>query len=322
MLFPLVLLVFLLAPLPTVAVTFPVLEDPLTVEVVPTSPVPGQVVQVRSSYFAQNPEGVHYSWSVNGRTVDQGVGVKNITVEVGPLGSRTSVSLTVTENGVVKGQKTVAIQPADVDIVWEADTAHIPFVSNRPLPNADSTIVAVAVPHIVRTSGTRVSANDLVYSWKINRSSTPSLVGYGKNVFTFSSPQFKNQFSVGVTVTTREGDITAEKSITITPVEPSVLFYENAPLLGTRFDRAINDELVLSGEEVTVSAYPLSLSGATALQYEWRANGRVVEASPEDPRTITFRKTGEGRGYFTIELSVSQFQALFNRVKSSFLLTF
>lgn len=317
------LCIFLISvPFAVSANIFPVLDDPLELELIPAVPKPGEVVRIHARLFTENPSGATYVWRVNGQVVDQGVGRTAITRTAGGLGSTTIVELSVSMNGAVIAEESVAIRPAGVDILWEADTARIPLIPHLPRPNGDSRITAVAVPHIVRASGARIAASDLVYTWRVNRSSTPARSGYGLQTLTLRAPQFENPFSITVAVSTREGDIRAEETIVIRPERPSVLFYEQAPLLGLRLDRAIRDSFVMQGEEVTVGAFPLSMNDDGFSLYRWSANRTDVAPSEDDPRTITFRRTGEGRGFFTIEFSAEGFQTLFERARASFLLTF
>lgn len=312
---------FFFIPLFLSANIFPVLDAPIEFEITPSAPKAGEIVRVHAHLSIENPLGATYVWRVNGQVVDQGVGRVAITRTLEGLGSATTIAVSVSVSGSVIAERSVTLRPASVDIIWEANTAQIPLVTHLPKPNGDSQITAVAVPHIVRANGTRVSANDLVYTWNINRSRTPARSGYGLQTFTFSTPQFENPFSVYVSVTTRDGDIQAEESVVIFPERPSVIFYEQAPLLGLRVDRAVRESVTLQGEEVTISAFPLTINEGIITSYEWRANRQTVTPSEEDPRTITFRRTGEGRGLFTIEFSAEGFQSLFERVRSSFLLT-
>lgn len=311
-------LLFFALPLIAGANLLPTLEAPISLQVVPQSPKPGDIVRIEAKYSGENAIGASYVWRVNGAVVDQGVGVRAVTVTLPSLGGSTTVSVSISESGIVRGEASTTIRPADVDIVWEGSVPLIPFVERRGLANGDSTITASAIPHIVR-GGARVSASDLVYTWTVNRSSTPFRSGYGLQTVSLTTPQFENPFSLGVRVATREGDIVAEDSVVIRPVRPSILFYERPPLLGLRYDQELGDGFVLQEEEGTVMAFPVD--STQALSLEWRANGREIEPE-EDPRMVTFRKTGEGRGYFTIELTATGFQALFERARESFLLTF
>lgn len=318
MAFRLALGVLLATPLFTSAVFIPTLGSSLDVSIFPEFPRAGEAVTLRAENIA-NGAGATYVWRVNGSVIDQGIGVRAITITAGGLGSETIVSVSASENGSVVGEKTILIHPADVDIVWEGNTYTPPFLPLRPLPNPSSSVKLLAVPHIVR-DGARAAASDLVYTWRINRSQAPVASGYGRNVITATPPQFANAFEVSVVAATRDGAVQAEGVAVIRPAIPEVVIYENAPLLGIIFEKAVGDEFVLKDTETSFSAFPLYVASADAPEYEWRLNGNAV--SGNSPRDITFRREGEGGGVYTVEFSLQNALALFERVATKFSLRF
>jgi hypothetical protein len=308
-------------PLAAYAEIIPTLPDSLEVVVIPETPTPGEMVIVRAANYSGNPANTRYVWTVNGKVAAEGFGATQVSFTAGALGVGTRVTVTATENGVTRGTRVLTVTPADVDVVWEGNTETPPFYIGLPLPNGSSHITAVAMPHIFR-NGTRIPAADLVYEWTVNGSSKLALAGYGRTAFTTAPPQFLNTFSISVRVATREGDVAARRTITIRPTQPEVVVYERAPLLGMRFDRAIPGTVSLAGGEATFVAYPMYANAALSSAYRWTVDGNPVEATGASPREITFRKSGEGRGRFSIQFSLEDASRLFNRAKDSFTVTF
>lgn len=83
---------------------------------------------------------------------------------------------------------------------------------------------------------------------------------------------------------------------------PFVRIYENDPLLGIRYDRAISGSYTISGAETTLYAAPFSLpttGGAPFIQ--WFLNG----SSAQTGNSITLRPTGSGEGNASLSLVAS-----------------
>mgnify|MGYP000285952026 CR=1 FL=1 len=310
----------LVVPLPIFAALFPSFNGALEVSLSPSSPQAGEVVTARVENISSSGS-THFVWKINGTVVDQGIGITQTTFSVKGLGSATTVSVSATENGVPRGEKTLVIRPAEVDIVWEGNTATPSFYSGLPLPNPDSTITLLAVPHLIQ-NGARVSADDITYTWFVNNSQKPADFGYGRKKITLTPPQFLNEFFVSVEAKTRGGDIVAKNTVVIAPQRPSVLVYEKAPLLGFLFEEAVTDSFSLTENEVTFVAFPLYINRTSSPTYQWSINGESVSAVEGNPREITFRREGVGSGRHAVGFSFESAQVLFERAATNFLITF
>lgn len=315
----LVLAVLLSAPLFASAELIPVLGGALELSTFPAAPRARDTVTVRAENVL-SPGNTTFVWRVNGAVVEQGLGRSAITVTVGTLGAPTTVSVSATENGIVRAQKTITITPAEVDIVWEGNTSVPPFYAGLPLTNPSSTLTLSAVPGIVKSS-MRVPANELVYSWYVDDSRTALAVGTGKSSVVMETPQFANPFTVRVIAETRDGTVRAEAHADIRPVQPEIVVYEEAPLLGLIFSRALGNVFHLAEEEVTLRAFPLYVSRLDAPAYAWRLNGSPIVDTSDDGRGVTFRKSGRGGGAFSVEFSLENASLLFERARTTFLLT-
>lgn len=315
-----VLGIFLLMPLSVFALSIPTLAPSLAISASPSSPAAGDTVTLRAENLP-SPGATTFLWRVNGAVVDQGVGVSAITITAGVVGSETRISVIASQGGSVLGEVSFVLRPAEVDIVWEGDTYTPPFFEGLPLPNPSSTLTLLAIPSIVE-NGVRVSANNLVYTWYVNGGAVPVASGFGRQSVVVRSPQFSNPFSVGVMVETLSGAVSASKAISITPVDPVVVVYEKAPLLGVRFERAINDSFALPSDEVTFIAFPLYVGNPTSPSYEWRLNGSVVPGNGGTGREITLRREGVGSGRYTLSFSFENVRALFERASAAFSVSF
>ncbi len=316
----LVALFLALFPLAAFAQIIPTIGPALELAATPENPGAGETVTVRALNLGATGSAT-FVWRVNGRVVDQGIGVSAISVTVGELGEPTVVSVTASNGGTVLGERTLTITPAGVDIVWEGVTYTPPLYPGRALPNPSSAITLHAIPNVV-SGGNRVSSGNLVYSWYINSSQAPTASGYGRSTLTIRPPQFTNSFTVRVRAETSDGSVSASGATTIEPVSPEILFYERSPLIGYRFNRAIENSYALGGEEVTVGAFPLYVGDADTPTYRWTLDGRTIEETSQNGREVTFRRSGSGSGAFGVTLTLENAAALFERARSNFLLTF
>jgi hypothetical protein len=315
------LVLALITPLAAGAVVIPILPPPLEIQASPEAPVPGATVTVSAKSYSGNPDETTYTWTVDGRVVDQGLGRNVITVTAGVLGSATVVVVTATEGATSRGEASVTIRPADVDIVWEGATYVPPFSGILPLPNGGSRITFVAIPQVEGSNGSR-DPGALIYTWRVNNGQSPALAGRGKSVFVVSTPpRFANPFSVSVEAATSDGSARARRSVTIEPATPSIVVYEVAPLLGIRFDRAMQGSFALM-DEASFEAFPLYIGeGDPTAVTSWTVNGTKQEAG-DKPREITLRKTGEGAGRYAIGFSYASAVRIFEQAAKSFTLTF
>jgi hypothetical protein len=314
-------LIVLGAPFAASAQTIPTLLPSLEIAASPAAPAPGALVTLSVQSFSGNPSETAYVWTVNGKTVDQGLGRNAITVTAGPLGSETLVSVSALEGTTDRGTASVTIRPADVDIVWEGKTYVPPLSGILPLPNGESPMTFVAVPQVIGADGTH-TADALIYTWWVNDGQAPAASGRGLSTFTLAPPRFSNPFSVSVEVATPDGSAHAARSVTIEPVTPQALLYEVAPLLGIRFDRAIGDTVGIT-DEATFEAFPLYITpGDTSATAAWTVNGTTAQSKNGNARQITLRKTGTGAGQYAIGFTYASASRMFEQAERSFTLTF
>lgn len=316
----LLFVVLVALPLSAFSQTIPTVSPALELRTIPSNPTAGDTVTVRAENVA-SVGNTTFVWTVDGRVVDQGIGISGISVTVGALGTPTTVSVRATEGGILRGERTLTITPAAVDVVWEGLTYTPPFYNGLPLPNPSSEVRLLAIPHVL-VGGTRVAAGNLVYTWYVNSSQTPTLTGYGRTTLTVRPPQFANDFTVRVRVATPDGSVSTERALTIEPVQPEILFYERAPLLGYLFNRAVVDSYALNEEEVTFGAFPLYVGDLDSPRYGWSLNGTSVDETSQGGREVTFRRSGAGSGVFTVAFNLENSRALFERARSNFLLSF
>jgi len=299
--------------------------SPFVIEIIPTYPRPGDSVTIRVNSFTIDLDQAQIAWSIDGRTTAQGAAVKEVSFTAGPLGSRTIIGISALVEGLLFSDQ-VVIQPVDINLIWQADTYVHPFYSGKALAGSEANFTIVALPRVVNTFGSLVSADDLVFTWKENGRVLGSQSGRGKNILRIVGPRIFNTTQIEVAASTVAESVTAKRILTLRSVSPAIIFYENSPLLGMRFEKALPSPFELKREEITVTAHPFFFSSSERVssdfQYKWVINGSSIEAPPGDNSSLVLRQTGSGAGFATISLTIQNLKEVLQRARSSFSVNF
>ena len=287
----------------------------------PAYPTPNQAVTLtaRSSV----PKGAYlYSWTVNGSLLTEGYDLTTVTIISGAGGTETSVEVVlIDDEGDVVGSDIYVVRPGSVEIIWEGKTYVPPFYRGKPYPNGDSQITLQAIPHL-SSGGKEFSDGDLVYQWEVDGKNLGSQSGYGKSSLTIRPTSFRNTTTVTVVVETRDG-LNAAKGVAAIPiVAPKIIVYEDTPLGGLQFNRAIPANFAFTGTEMTFWAVPFFTIDPKILTYGWTLNGSPFELDSTEPSVATFRKTGEGGGTFSVGITAQKSGHIFEKAAKTFNLIF
>jgi len=259
-------------------------------------------------------------WYVDGVETASGVGLSEIDVTAGPLGSNTRVEAVLSEGGFKRALAEAIIRPVAMDVLWESDSYTPPFYRGRALPSAGTNLLVEAKPYFRNTNGSNVPIEDIVFTWSKNGYAVAGVSGKGKNKVTLPSPSLYGSDSVSVKARTLDGVFAIEKSVRIPSTEPLLNLYEDHPLFGTLYHRALGEQTVIFGEETSFTAIPYFASALNpndrSLQYEWSVGGTPIENSLTQPNTITINARGSSGNAF-VELLLSHASNLFFRADGS-----
>lgn len=287
----------------------------------PSYQTPGTLVTLR--VFTRSSEGLFlYSWSVDGVELASGVDLEEITVTAGAAGESkvVRVQVTNTESGT-SGQATYIIRPAVVDLVWEGNTYTPPLYLGKAFPTGESEIVVEAIPQM-QVGDELATKNNLIFNWEVDGEKRKSSSGYGKSVFRTSPTKFRYSTVITVTVSTPDDALSARSSVSIPTRSPGVIIYEEKPLAGTWFTKAVPATAPLTGDEITFRAVPFFVVNPQALTYTWTLNREPFATAGEAPSLAVFRKTGEGTGEFPVGVTIQKTNSIFERASASFRLAF
>src|SRR3989344_8158938 len=239
-----------LAPLRALSQNF---TDPGAIPILiePEFPKPGNTVTISIEDYGPTMARTKISWFVNGTLTQEGVGLRQFSTRVGELGSATTVLIRAGGN-----TRTVVLRPAHVDLLSEAVESYTPpFYRGKGLAAHGARVKIIAYPFLIAPNGAKIPAKDLVYTWSQNGTVLGNSSGYGRNAIIVANNSIVQQESlVTVTVASLSNETQASGAILVSPAEPEVIFYEDHPLLGIRYNQALPPQYSLEQDELTVLA--------------------------------------------------------------------
>lgn len=226
----------------------------------PELPGPYQDVTITLESYAINIDASRITWIVNNEKILSGVGEKKITVKTKNLGEPLLVEVQVKWNQVDTLIKRVRIEPAYVDLLWEAVNSYTPpFYKGKALPASESILRVVALPSGV------IGNDQFVYTWEHNGNVQQDQSGFKKHSFEARNNFFDKKFVVDVNVTGRLTPFRARASLVVPRFDPEIHFAINNPL-GVPVAQ-INNGFRINGKFNTLVAHPYYFSVKEGLKY-------------------------------------------------------
>lgn len=288
-------------------------EGEIRIETNPSNPQPYKDVVVNISSYATDLNKAVITWQVGQKTVLSGIGKTSYSFKTQGVDSVTIINITISPAGSVNTiTKKIAITPSETEIMWESVGGHTPpFYKGKSLPISGGLIKTVAIPN---TNTIKSGSGSLTYTWKNNDSVVLDASGYNKNSYTFKNSMFDGNNKISVIVSSINGNYAAEKTIQIPIYKPKIVFYKKSPTDGILYNNALNENQIITDEEITIIAesYYLSLKGNEKdLIYSWKINGKEIQ-TPSTKTELTVRPTSRG-GYATINLMIENINELFQK---------
>ncbi|PCI27806.1 hypothetical protein COB55_05035 [Candidatus Wolfebacteria bacterium] len=285
------------------------LSDVLDVQVSPEYPRAFESVNISVRSYNSDFNRANITWYLNGTPELKGIGKTNFTFKTSGVGQTTTVRMDARTAGGGIVSRTFSFRPGDVDLLWEADTYTPPFYKGKKLHSNEGTLRVVALPTILEKDGSIANPKNLVYKWRLGSKVMDDESGFGKQSITFHKDvTFKSNFNVTVVVSTLDDSSSAQSTLRVTPVNPLVILYENNPVLGVMYNKALSTEetLSLTENEVSISAHPfffdVTSASSNRLNYRWFMNGKSLD-TPKIPNDLTLRKIGgSGRAQLRLRL--------------------
>ncbi len=238
--------------------------------------------------------------SIAGKVLYKGA-VQPISIALGKAGSVTSVKVTISSGGIPYTQ-TLFLQPQDVVLITEPISSAPPLYLGMPSVPIEGGVRIVAMANLRDARGKTIDPAALSYSWTVNDAQIANSSGIGKQSIMVASPLQYRARPVSVRVMSQDGSLFGGASLSLVAEEPSVRIYQNDPLLGIRFDRALLGGYAIATAETALYGAPFSMptsSGAPLL--EWFLNGASVQTG----NSVTLRPAGDGEGGASLSLVAS-----------------
>ena len=259
----------------------------------PASPAPGESVTATVNDFRSSSFGTAIYWYIDGEELEDSANFNEITFNAGPAGVRQTVQAVLVKPDGSQETLSTVIVPLYLDIIIEPQTRVPDFYQGRALPSVGSIINATAI----LSDGNTVYGTDLIYNWRVNRTSPTSGVVRGRNQVSFPMPQGRDTI-LSLDITTLGGEQLASRSLYLPSVQPSLEFYEVSSLFG-QSHQAISGTLPIIGNTAILRAEPYNLDSRVYNNpdvTEWEIDNIAVANTSRNPYEITLQRlTGGGR---------------------------
>lgn len=264
-----------------------------TIKLNPATPGTNEQVTATVSSLIVSADRLRITWLIDGKVVKSGLGETTITFTTGEQGSLTNLETFVQVDNTSTIRKWNRISPADLDILWQADTYTPPFYRGKALPTPESFIRVVGMPN-VRNEGAQKLENGMVFVWEHNGKRQPNDSGFGQNPFVYRNDFLDLEDQITLEVIHEDGLTRAKQSIFVPISNPEVVVYEDSSFLRKAFGKgepAASGRLVFTAEPYYFSTKRELLN---TLNYRWIMNGTTIleQTSPRKNELIATAPRG------------------------------
>lgn len=300
-----------------------VFERELNLTLSPEYPAPGETVRLSIQTYALDLNRSNVVWYANDKEIARGAGLTEASVVAGESGFETRILVIAEDDEGITAGASAVIRPAEIDLLWEAESYAPPFYEGRVLPGTNSPIHAQAVARFKTPNGQTIADSDIVYTWY--RNDAVAGAGRGKSSVTLPGPALFGSDTIRVAAVSVDETVSSEASTRISSVDPFITLYENHPLFGVLYHRSLEPGATTMETEQKVTAVPyfagIRSPRDSQLAYEWSVNETRIEPDPREPQTLTITANGY-RGPAAISLSLTSASDIFLRAVGEWRLVF
>lgn len=291
--------------------------DGLNIKTSSENPRPGQSVTITVESFSFDLNSASIVWLVDGKTHDQGVGLKNISVTSPKIGVSMTVTAVVKTSDGREVRKSLTIKTGYVDIIWESDGYKPPFFDGKFPFTYQNSVRFIAIPHLSKDGRTEIDPKSLIYSWKSDGKYITDGQGQGKNYVDIQSGNIPKPFQISVEVYSREGTERTIGNIILNPGEPSLSFYEESSLYGILFNKSLTGRVPLINSEMEVLAVPYGFNIDEDNSYTWSVNN-IEQPNLLKSKSITIRTKPDTEGSSSINLDIRNRSSILQGARGGF----
>ena len=286
-------------------------EQDLFINKKPSFPKAYQQVTLSLESYLTNLDKDDISWYKNGVLERRGVGEKNFSFETGKLGEVDVILVKIGLGHSEYVSKEIKIRPAEVDLIYDADSYTPPFYKGKALNSYQSDVKIVAIPNLINKEGYKIKSENLIYKWRKDWTVLGKSSGVGKDtLFLNSFTRFRDSFIV-VDVESLDGSVKAQQALKVKSFEPEIVFYEKDPLFGVLFNKSVENSFNLKNDEIILKASPFFFSKEdflnNNLKYKWSLNNKKISTNDD---IIVLRKEEDSKGKSYISLNINNIKKI------------
>lgn len=277
----------------------------------PTNPSPGQSVSLTVSSSEIDINLSNIEWSVDGKSLQKGTGLKTFSATAPANGKSLTVSVRVTPRNGTPIDASTTFSPADMDLIWEATDSYVPpFYKGKALPVKQSAVKVVAIPNVRTAAGAMVKPSDFSFAWKKDGQNMQGSSGFGVSSFSYINQILQDTNRVDVAASTFGKSV--DGGIVVPYFEPKLLFYTSDSLTGTKHQSALQNGYRSTGAQLSIVLEPYFLPKRWRTDPNttlvWKLNGQAVNA--KDRQNLSVNTSGE-TGSFTVTAAYNETKRLF-----------
>src|SRR3989338_2221189 len=136
--------------------------DLITFSTTPKTPGANESVLVTMNSYAVNLGTANITWYVNKEPIKNGTAETSLTLRTGDFGEKVTIDVVIITTEGLTVNKQFIIAPAEVDMLWEAQTYTPPFYKGKALPTYKSLVRVIAIP---RFNSVTSSPAKYFYKW-------------------------------------------------------------------------------------------------------------------------------------------------------------
>jgi len=286
------------------------------------NPVPEQQITVTAESYTSDLNSASVIWTLNGLLYQKGTGITAIQVQAPALGKKLRVEIIASVTGGKELKANIDIGSGSIDIIVESEGYVPPFFPGKIPLSYQNTYKIIAVPHLADSSSKEYDPRTLTYQWSKDSKVVQDQSGFSKQTFIWQDDIIPRQRMINIRVTTGDGRAQAEKVIFIQAQGPNIIFYNNDPLYGPMYNKAIIDRVGLgTSRELSVLAVPYGfnkpLKGIGNLLFTWLVNS-MEQMNLSASQSIVLRAPEGVSGSSNIQLQIRNNKDILQSAQGSF----
>ena len=284
-------------------------------------PKAGEAFRVEAQSFAFDLTRADIDWFLNGKLAASGRGLRAQEFTASKLGSVMNMRVAAISEEGVGYESLLSIPINDADLVVRPLTYTPSFYRGSALPTPGSLVEITAMPHVFR-GGARISAQNLVYEWKVDNIFLGNESGGGKNKLLLSLADVSgSSYLVSAKVSAPGSNVSVERSIRVKTASPEILFYQINSLAGTR-PFAFSGLRISAGEKISISAEPyfFDLASLAKAVFSWLADG-VPLTDVQNPRLLELKSPEGTDSQGTFNLKIEDKNTIFQNAEANLSIT-